>query len=496
MFWDTKMAMRKGLMSRVKRGIYDGLAAGALGLSLLGLGCRDATGPKIEPPPVKTITQTLTLQGFNDLYSNISLQNVPKATRIITKDGVQQDSLTRTITTSSYSDTLTNRDPGKWCSILSADSVKPDTVCAVVPKDNPMVYTGTVPKLYAYGDTATVTLDSIVSQNPRIGTARTMTGVASLDGKVIPTLTGNQMKITSTDSLGNYSIAVSGKTVTGTVIQGVFRNGITPDVIALSITVPGIAPSQIYKVNSDGTGLQNITNTTSQDMTPAWSPDATMITFESNRFKPLFSVYTMESNGNNQTRLISTDLYTSYPSWFPNNEDLTFAYTNYLNKAGVGRIKKNGTGFTSLSEWTYSGPVSVPANLVVSPDGTEIAFSIYNQVYTINSNGSITPTLFTNNPSINGEPRFVPDGSGIIFVSNRDNPNFDLYKQDFQGNVTRITTTGGVLDPDILQNGKKIIYTKYNSSQLYFINVDGTGKTDTLTVIGDTRFPTFRSRVR
>lgn len=41
--------------------------------------------------------------------------------------------------------------------------------------------------------------------------------------------------------------------------------------------------SEIYTMNSDGTGLVNLTNDAAQDSGPAWSPDGSSIVFASSR---------------------------------------------------------------------------------------------------------------------------------------------------------------------------------------------------------------------
>src|SRR5690349_10791004 len=55
---------------------------------------------------------------------------------------------------------------------------------------------------------------------------------------------------------------------------------------------------EIYIVNDDGTGLQNLTNNPAEDAYPAWSPDGERIAFQSNR-NGNWNIYLMDTDGGN-----------------------------------------------------------------------------------------------------------------------------------------------------------------------------------------------------
>lgn len=62
--------------------------------------------------------------------------------------------------------------------------------------------------------------------------------------------------------------------------------------------------SEIYVMNSDGTGLTRLTNNPAADTAPAWSPDGTKILFTSFRDDPSNpALYLMNADGSSQTRL-------------------------------------------------------------------------------------------------------------------------------------------------------------------------------------------------
>ncbi len=463
-------------------------------------GKTDSIGPISVQVLQPSISQTLSLQNYIDLQSNVNLQNISQATRKITKNGTAIDSLTKTITGPNYQQTLSKMPSGQYCSIVEAANVKPDTACTDVPVYAPIVYTGNVQNIYT-DDSIEVTIDSVVSRNPEANPVA-ITGVTDLDSIVRASMNGNQMKILSGDSLGNYSIGINTTTATGATNQFVFNGKISPDIVAFSSIIPGPCDSagvcqpptegdQVYIDSLNGSPSIKLTNGI-QNIVPAWSPDGTKLAYFSSG-GGLFSVYTMNSDGSSQTRLVQTNLNTMYPSWSPDGKKIVFSYTDYSTKSGDGVVNTNGTGFLSLYEEPYNG--SEPSCLFFSPDGTKIAFETsYGQIDIMNQDGT-NITQFTSTGS-NGGPRWLPDGSGLLFMSNRDNPNFDIYKKTLTGIVTRLTTNVGAIDPDILQNGKKIIYAKMGSSQFYIINADGSGPVQTVTVPGLARFPTFRPRIR
>ncbi len=60
--------------------------------------------------------------------------------------------------------------------------------------------------------------------------------------------------------------------------------------------------SEIYSMNSDGTGATRLTNNLAVDAFPAWSPDRSKIAFTSNR-NGNFEIYSMNADGSSPVRL-------------------------------------------------------------------------------------------------------------------------------------------------------------------------------------------------
>jgi TolB protein len=85
--------------------------------------------------------------------------------------------------------------------------------------------------------------------------------------------------------------------------------------IAFSAVVGG--HRDIYVVNVDGTGLQQVTQTPKTDeFAPAWSPDGTHIVFQANP-DGQWDIYRMRADGSDRRQLTTDPANDTAPSWAP-----------------------------------------------------------------------------------------------------------------------------------------------------------------------------------
>ncbi|MEE8575969.1 MAG: DPP IV N-terminal domain-containing protein, partial [candidate division Zixibacteria bacterium] len=73
---------------------------------------------------------------------------------------------------------------------------------------------------------------------------------------------------------------------------------------------------EIYVMNADGTEQTRLTNNTSSDGSPSWSPDGGKIAFASRR-DGNWEIYVMNADGTEQTRLTNNNSSDGGPSWSP-----------------------------------------------------------------------------------------------------------------------------------------------------------------------------------
>lgn len=67
----------------------------------------------------------------------------------------------------------------------------------------------------------------------------------------------------------------------------------------------------------------------------------------------------------------------------------------------------------------------------ISPNGETIAFTYKGDIYTVPANGG-KATQLTTHPAHDTRPVWSPDGSKIVFASDR-NGNFDIFVMDKEG---------------------------------------------------------------
>lgn len=68
-------------------------------------------------------------------------------------------------------------------------------------------------------------------------------------------------------------------------------------------------------MNADGTNPIRLTHNDEGDGYPAWSPDGTMLAFDSGRNSPGGEIYIINIDGSNLRRLTDSPEDEGYPAW-------------------------------------------------------------------------------------------------------------------------------------------------------------------------------------
>lgn len=225
--------------------------------------------------------------------------------------------------------------------------------------------------------------------------------------------------------------------------------------------------TQIFSINSDGSNLTNLSNSSSGDQYPSFSPDGAGIVFARNSF-----LYTMNADGTNQRKLTGfTSLPEAYPAWSPDGNRIAFTYGGSAN-AEIYTVNSNGTNPTRLTNNT-----NLDTGASWSRDGTKIVFSRSvspNQapeIYTMNPDGSDLKFLTNGSDS-----SWSPDGSKILH-----NRATEIYvmNPDGTGSVN-LTKTSGIYEygAEWSPDGTKIVYTRVQNGgqEIWIMNADGSGQ--------------------
>lgn len=136
--------------------------------------------------------------------------------------------------------------------------------------------------------------------------------------------------------------------------------------------------------------------------------------------------------------------------------------------------------FTPFASNYTPPPTFTPLPRPTDPNGGRIAFTCtrgdYNQLCMINRDGSGL-TQLSDMEASNYYPVFTPDGSALLFASNRNGP-FDLYLLLFgEKQLFQITdNVGNVVSPDYSPDGRRIVFANQageGPASIWMVNADG-----------------------
>ncbi len=177
--------------------------------------------------------------------------------------------------------------------------------------------------------------------------------------------------------------------------------------------VNAATPNSVLKLTSDGKNYE-----------PMWSPDGKRIVFESTRSGNL-EVYVMKADGADQTRLTNDNGNDASPSWSPDGNEILFfsdrdSKVNQARSWKLYRMKIDGSDQRRVTEYDLS-----EFRPVLSPNGAQIAFDAWSensgthQIFALNSGADGLKRL-TNTKAYEAAPQWSPNGSRIVFYSERD----------------------------------------------------------------------------
>jgi Tol biopolymer transport system component len=260
--------------------------------------------------------------------------------------------------------------------------------------------------------------------------------------------------------------------------------------------------SEIYLMNSDGSGLVNLTNHPAFDANPAWSPDGSKIAFTTERDGNL-EIYVMNANGTGLVNLTRSPRSESMPSWSPDGSKIAF-------KRDVG-----GELFLEIAIMNADGsnPVNVSNNpdfvqrATWSPDGSRIAYGsdrdfdtsgyteLAFEIYVTDADGT-RPFNLTNTDNAEDDfPAWSPDGSSIAFHSNRSG-NWDIFlaNPDGSGIVNLTQHSAGDYLPAWSKDGSRIAFESNRDGdiEVYVMKADGSSVVRLTNQPGADSFPAWR----
>ena len=258
----------------------------------------------------------------------------------------------------------------------------------------------------------------------------------------------------------------------------------SPDGTQIAYSSFGTGNAEIFITNSDGTGTPtNLTNNPAQDISADWSPDGTQIAFTSNRAGNSEIFATNADGSGVPTNLTNNAGPDASPSYSPDGTQIAFS----SSRTGDGEIfTMDADGSNQTNRTNIAGGDDGPS---WSPDGTQIAFRSTRSgsfIWVMNANGS-SQTMLPSGDNASGAD-WQPI-SGIVFQTDRGINSHKIYLMNIDGsNPTDIlndsTATSTDLQPSWSSDGTRIAFAANRSTGVglgphdaWTMNADGSNLT-------------------
>ena len=233
---------------------------------------------------------------------------------------------------------------------------------------------------------------------------------------------------------------------------------------------------QVYRMEIDGSNIQQLTNETADVTDVTCSGDGQYISITGNHA----GIKTIRISDNSVTMLYDTDFSSFYssPSWSPDGNKIAFTST----RDGGWDIYTANTDGSNITRITFSPEVR-ERELTWSPSGNKLAFSSVDTnstgIFVVNVDGSNLVRL-TTNQMLDYFPDWSPDGTKIIFASEQQG-QIGLYTINTDGmNHALVISTSNVANwrPSWSPNGNMIAFSssRDGNPEIYVMNADGSSQ--------------------
>ncbi|NNE42843.1 MAG: DUF11 domain-containing protein, partial [Gemmatimonadetes bacterium] len=336
------------------------------------------------------------------------------------------------------------RDGGIWISDLDAELALSKSVDLPMPMEGQIVTFSVVVGNNGPGAAGNVTVTDPLAAGLALQSSSATQGTYTPGSGV--------WAVGDVDPLSTQTLTLTALIVTGTAGQSITNTSVITASDAADPDTTNNSASVTLTVTSEVPAFETQLTGASGDQRPAWSPDGTLLAFDSNRVGGR-NLFTVPSGGGAVLQLTFSSGADRYPEWSPGGDRVAFGANPGGGAANLW-IKPLAGPAVELD----ADPLNVDGFPAWSPDSLQIAYRKGRDIYLISSSGG-TPVQLTTDPALDSHPSWSPDGTQIVFQSDRSG-NDDLWIIPAAGGTpVQLTTDPGVDGgPDWSPDGTEIAF--------------------------------------
>jgi len=227
------------------------------------------------------------------------------------------------------------------------------------------------------------------------------------------------------------------------------------------VAVDGSPPAQRYQLivaDADGANQHLILESHFPIMSPAWSPDGLYLAYVS--FETKHSAVYVQLVRSGERRQVSARAgVNAAPEWSPDSHKLALTLGGSNGNPDVYVLDLATQDLTRITD-----DPAIDTEAVWAPDGRSLYFTSDRagspQIYQIAASGAGHPRRITFTGNYNARPRISPDGTQLAMVT-LDNGSYRIAVQDLSSGAVRVLSHGHLDEsPSFAPNGATLIYSE------------------------------------